>query len=1742
MRRQADEFFRAVLRANPEDLDAALWLGEQAWQNNDLPQAKKLFDAVVRSKKAQAFKAHWKLSQIARKQKDSKAEIHHAEAALAGGLREPGALMVMVEAWRKQGGSEAEKKAIEALREVLALRPNDVSAAARLGELLFKRKQHSEAIAVLKPFHGRKASTSAHAKVAYLLGRISQSKFEASLPPNSAMALELPEGAGKAMQRNHQEALDYYAAAYRQGDRSSPTMIARARQFRAQKRTPQAKATLAQLLKTNPGDAEGNFLLGQILFEAKSKSADAYLQRAGGVGYQKGRTLAMRGLLKFRARNYEETIPLLQGAIEGGRASTEVRSALGQALYLSKKSTEAEPQLKAASDADDATASFFLARILMEREAFALAKPRLQKALGKSPDEAWVHYALGKVIHTEGNSVEALGHLRSALKTNGKLGEAHALVGAIHAASGKHNKAIGPLTQALRFNPQDVNSAVLLAMAYFKTGKASQARQVLSKLSASGKVDATLLALARESRETKQYKNSNDFIGLIREKKAEAISLQGQNLVNLGRDADAHRTLLKALELNPKDAGAYTGLGQLEERKKQPKKAAEYYRKALDLDPSSGFSVERLASILLGGNDYQAARDVAVAYADANPKAATAQFVVARSLEGLRDFPKARQYYERTLKVEPEHPGALLHLGRLLYDDGKLKDSSHLLSQVYALLPKDGSVCEARARLASAQRDFTTASNAYACALKIKPKNTEYRLGLAEAQAALNRKDSARQVLLDVGREAPELAEVHLRLAKLQPSTRSAEESLSQYVHLSAFERSDSDYARHEQLRYRPLSSGLRDTGAVDNSAGGVLIRMGVAQAKRGRWLQASQSFERAVGVASANVTALLNLGVSHLRLGNIGRAGEVLELAAELSSGDDAITTNRIAVYLRQQELKEARALLSELKNQKSSVAVMANVAIVHAALGKFTQAQGGLSNALKAAKSKEEKALVSLNLGALFLEMGDRKAARQHLASALSLHAELPMAQFLLAQVDIQEERTDSAIQRLRSAIMQQPVFASARMSLARLYGQQGALYLASAQLEEVTRLDPHGVAYAQLGAIYGKQGRYRDEERAMRKASEMAQKEKNARLARTMESKSIGISRFKNASGNAEYAWLEVGIAEALTTDLMNLSVLRVVEQSQLNKMIEQMALAQSGIIEDSNLPDLSKYVQADYLVVGSFQIQGKKIRLDGRLVNIQDGTVAKTGSASGNMDDLFTLERKLALELVTNAVSLSEADKRRLMQANATSLDNLRTIAQGRLLAFAGNRDLAKEAFRKAMQDDPAYGAALDEIQQAWQDTAAAMAIMPFTDGTQDPEYAWLSRGIAESLTSDLKKITGIYLVERLAIDKAVEEHAFAQQVGNEAEIGKLVGASILLLGSYQVFKGKVVLNARLVDAAEGQVLMASKVSGKLDDIFEVNSKLAQDIANALNVEVTEEEKAMLAQGQPSVEDFKRYIRSQQQVVVDKGEKLRLTMGGFKALAESRGGVESELSDYLQSAFRVSERTSLVTPSAALQDAVSAGSMENAEAAAEALKEAAGADGVVAGTYAATPDGQVRVDVRVLRVEDGSVWASAGGMSSQQDLEVLRRELVADLFAGLGVPLPNQLDLGDSATAASRPLFWSKLALGISAGAGIGAGLLLLKTNDARVQSQEAFDRYEVALDPVIRDQQFARAKSKQSTADTLERVSYVLGGVAVASLGYALWEIFTYRDEGKTSVQAGAETGVNVTVLPGGAALQLQTDF
>ena len=123
------------------------------------------------------------------------------------------------------------------------------------------------------------------------------------------------------------------------------------------------------------------------------------------------------------------------------------------------------------------------------------------------------------------------------------------------------------------------------------------------------------------------------------------------------------------------------------------------------------------------------------------------------------------------------------------------------------------------------------------------------------------------------------------------------------------------------------------------------------------------------------------------------------------------------------------------------------------------------------------------------------------------------------------------------------------------------------------------------------------------------------------------------------------------------------------------------------------------------------------------------------------------------------------------------------------------------------------------------------MLDFANVSGDADSAWLSAGIAETVTAGLTRVRALRVLDRWRVMEARRRtDGSLQQMASE------LGARLAVVGSFQRHDERIRVTARVVDVVSGEALADAKADGRLADIFELQDEVVGQFRQELGVAI------------------------------------------------------------------------------------------------------------------------------------------------------------------------------------------------------------------------------------------------------------------------------------------------------------------
>ena len=130
---------------------------------------------------------------------------------------------------------------------------------------------------------------------------------------------------------------------------------------------------------------------------------------------------------------------------------------------------------------------------------------------------------------------------------------------------------------------------------------------------------------------------------------------------------------------------------------------------------------------------------------------------------------------------------------------------------------------------------------------------------------------------------------------------------------------------------------------------------------------------------------------------------------------------------------------------------------------------------------------------------------------------------------------------------------------------------------------------------------------------------------------------------------------------------------------------------------------------------------------------------------------------------------------------------------------------------------------------------SIAVLPFDNMSGDPEQEFFADGIAEDVITALSRFRSLFVIAR--------NSSFTYKGGavDITQVGRGLGVRYVVEGSVRKAGNRVRITAQLIDATSGSHLWANRFDGSLDDVFDLQDQITEQIVVAVEPEIQAHER-------------------------------------------------------------------------------------------------------------------------------------------------------------------------------------------------------------------------------------------------------------------------------------------------------------
>lgn len=177
------------------------------------------------------------------------------------------------------------------------------------------------------------------------------------------------------------------------------------------------------------------------------------------------------------------------------------------------------------------------------------------------------------------------------------------------------------------------------------------------------------------------------------------------------------------------------------------------------------------------------------------------------------------------------------------------------------------------------------------------------------------------------------------------------------------------------------------------------------------------------------------------------------------------------------------------------------------------------------------------------------------------------------------------------------------------------------------------------------------------------------------------------------------LGIGVQAMLLNELTQNSSLRIVERRELNRILDELELGDSGAVDPSTAARAGELVGARYMIFGSISDLFGEVVLTARVVEVETGELIRGAQEKAQREDLYEVLVRTAdqitrdLDLPPLSEEVREARQERDVPPGAVIL-----LANAEAARDEGREDRAIELYQRLAQEFPEYTDAQVALEQ------------------------------------------------------------------------------------------------------------------------------------------------------------------------------------------------------------------------------------------------------------------------------------------------------------------------------------------------------------------------------------------------------------------------------------------------------------
>lgn len=199
----------------------------------------------------------------------------------------------------------------------------------------------------------------------------------------------------------------------------------------------------------------------------------------------------------------------------------------------------------------------------------------------------------------------------------------------------------------------------------------------------------------------------------------------------------------------------------------------------------------------------------------------------------------------------------------------------------------------------------------------------------------------------------------------------------------------------------------------------------------------------------------------------------------------------------------------------------------------------------------------------------------------------------------------------------------------------------------------------------------------------------------------SNSIAVFPLTYQGKDQKFSALGLGLSEMMITDLSQVPGLVLVERVRLQALLEEMAVGQSGLVDESTAPRFGKLLSAAKIIHGNFDvIESENLNLDIAFWDVLNQKTPEFSNQQDALDNVFKLEKDIVFHVIDGmGIELTPEVREKIQRIPTKNIQAFLAYCMGLEKEDGEQFDAALQYYQLAVKLDPQFREASAKMEES-----------------------------------------------------------------------------------------------------------------------------------------------------------------------------------------------------------------------------------------------------------------------------------------------------------------------------------------------------------------------------------------------------------------------------------------------------------